>query len=41
MKSQVEKQLVRKRQNVSSFEISEFFFAKLLYKKVNAVEIIS
>jgi hypothetical protein len=33
MRSQVEKQLVKKRQNVSSYEISEFFFAKLFYKK--------
>ncbi len=30
MRSQVEKQLAKKTQNVSSYEISEFFFAKLL-----------
>jgi hypothetical protein len=33
VRSQVEKQLVKKRQNVSSYEISEFFFVELPYKK--------
>jgi hypothetical protein len=33
VKTQVERQLLKKRQNVSSSEISELFFAKLLYKK--------
>ncbi len=29
---EIEKQLIKKRQNVSSFEVSKFFFAKLPYK---------
>jgi hypothetical protein len=33
MKSQVEKQPTKKRENVSSFEISKYFFPKLPYKK--------
>jgi hypothetical protein len=33
MKTQVEKKLTKKRQNVSSSEISEIFSIKLPYKK--------
>jgi len=33
MKTQVERQPIKKRQNVSSSKFSEFFFTKLLYKK--------
>jgi hypothetical protein len=33
MRTQVERQPVKKRQNVFSYEIFEFFTAKLLYKK--------
>jgi hypothetical protein len=33
MRTQVEKQPTKKRQNVSSYENFEFFIAKLLYKK--------
>jgi hypothetical protein len=33
VKIEVERQPLKKRQNVSSFEIFEFFFIKLIYKK--------
>ncbi len=33
VRSQVEKKLVKKKQNVSSYEISEILFAKLPYKQ--------
>ncbi len=33
MRTQVERQPIKKRQNVSSFEIFEIFFTKLPYKK--------
>ncbi len=33
MRSQVEKNVAIKRQNVSSYEISKFFFVKLPYPK--------
>ncbi len=33
MRIQVERQLLKKRKNVSSFEIFELFFARLIYKK--------
>jgi hypothetical protein len=33
VRTQVERQPIKKRQNVSSFEIFEIFFTKLLYKK--------
>jgi hypothetical protein len=33
MRTQVERQPAKKRENVSSYEIFEFFVAKLLYKK--------
>jgi hypothetical protein len=33
VRTQVERQLFKKRQNVSSYEITKLFFTKLLYKK--------
>jgi len=33
MRAQVERQPAKKRQNVSSYEIFEFFATKLIYKK--------
>jgi hypothetical protein len=33
MRTQVERQPAKKRQNVSSYETFDFFTAKLLYKK--------
>ncbi len=40
VRTQVETQLVKKRQNISSFEISEFFCKTSLQEKWNVVKTI-